>query len=231
MGSSSQVLLTLLAISLPLGGAVWAASAAIAPGGGLAAVGSFALLTGVVANRLVCWPHPIFGVANVVSLTRGALACLLVASLVVPVAPNSGKAWALGGAAALALLLDGVDGPLARRSGLAGPWGARLDMEVDSAFAALLSVAIVRMEEAGSWVLALGFLRYGFLLANKAWPWLGAPLPESRRRKAICVVQIGALVAILSPVVDPPIAAPVAAVATALLVWSFALDTLWLARR
>jgi phosphatidylglycerophosphate synthase len=104
-------------------------------------------------------------------------------------------------------------------------------MEVDSAFAALLSIAVLRMGEVGPWVLALGGLRYGFLLAIRAWPWLGAPLPESRRRKAVCVVQIGTLVAIVSPVIDPPLAAPLAAAATLLLVWSFAVDALWLARR
>lgn len=227
---SSRALPVLLAASLPLAGGAWAAGAAIAPGGGLAAAGAFALLTAAIAYGLASWPHPTLGSANLVSLARGALACLLVAALVAPPAPGSAEAWALGAAAALALLLDGVDGALARRSGLAGPWGARLDMEVDSAFAALLSVAVLRMGEAGPWVLALGFLRYGFLLATLARPWLGAPLPHSLRRKAVCVAQIGALVAILSPLVDPPLAAPVAAVATALLVWSFAVDVLWLAR-
>lgn len=227
----SRALTVLLAASLPLAGAAWAAGAAIAPGGGLAAAGAFALLTAAIAHGLASWPHPVLGPANLVSLARGALACLLVAALVAPPAPGSGEAWALGAAAAVALLLDGVDGALARRSGLDGPWGARLDMEVDSAFAALLAVAVLRMGEAGPWVLALGFLRYGFLLATLSWTWLGAPLPESRRRKAVCVVQIGALVAILSPVLDPPLAAPVAALAVALLVWSFAVDVLWLARR
>lgn len=228
---SSRALRTLLAASLLLDGAAWAAGSTIASGRGLAAAGSFALLTAAVAHRLGSWPHAVLGSANLVSLARGALARLLVAALVAPAARGSGVAWALGAAAALALLLDGVDGALARRSGLAGPWGARLDMEVDSAFAALLSIAVLRMGEAGPWVLALGFLRYGFLVAIRAWPWLGGPLPESRRRIAVCVVQVGALVAILSPAVNPPFSAPLVVLALRLLLWSFAVDVLWLARR
>ena len=122
-------------------------------------------------------------------------------------------------------------GPLARRSGLAGPWGARFDMEVDSIFALLLAGVVWRSGAAGSWVLLLGSLRYVFVAASWALPWLDRPLPQRFRRKLVCVVQIGTLVALIAPIVQPPYSWIAAAVALALLAWSFAVDVIWLARR
>jgi len=139
--------------------------------------------------------------------------------------------WAIFALALATLALDGLDGPLARRAGLAGPWGARFDMEVDAVFALLLSAVVWQSGAAGPWVLLLGGMRYLFVLAAFALPWLAAPLPQRFRRKLVCVIQIGALVVLLAPVVMPPVSVGLALVALALLTWSFAADVLWLARQ
>jgi phosphatidylglycerophosphate synthase len=175
-------------------------------------------------------PHAAFGPGNAVTLIRLSLAALLLAA--VPGFPQSGQAWALTAIASLGLVLDGVDGWLARRTGLTSRFGARFDMEVDCAFALVLSVLALQSHKVGAWVLALGLARYAFWAAALALPWLDGPLPERRSRKTVCVVQIAALIALVSPAVAAPVATPLAAGALALVAWSFAADVrhLWRAR-
>ena len=52
----------------------------------------------------------------------------------------------------------------------------------------------------------------------------------SRRRQAICVVQIAALTIVMLPAMHPPASTLLAAAALAALVGSFTVDTLWLRR-
>ena len=141
------------------------------------------------------------------------------------------SAWAAVAVATLALLLDGVDGIAAHRSGLASAFGARFDMEVDALLAMTLSLLALQAGKAGPWVLALGAMRYAFVVAAWIWPWLAAPLPERLRRKTVCVIQIGALIALIAPIVTPPLSSGIAATVMALVAWSFAVDILWLRRR
>ena len=77
-----------------------------------------------------------------------------------------------------------------------------------------------------------GALRYLFVAAALALPWLAAPLPPSRRRQALCVVQIVALDRVPRAMASaPPASAAVALLGLLLLGGSFALDVAWLARR
>lgn len=192
----------------------------------------FALVASIsVGSMARGWTAPRLGAANLVTLARLALAMLVLLPALDPDLASGGTGWALFGIALLTLALDGIDGPLARRSGLAGPWGARFDMEVDSLFALILAIAVWRIGGAGSWVLLLGGMRYLFVLAAYALPWLNRPLPERVRRKAICVVQIATLIGLLAPLSIQPYSTVVAALALALLGLSFLLDILWLARR
>ena len=177
------------------------------------------------------WTAPRLGYANALTLGRLALAALMLVPFARPGLTEGASGWGFFCLALLTLALDGVDGPLARRSGLDGPWGARFDMEVDSVFALLLAAVAWRSGAAGGWVLLLGSLRYLFVTASMLWPWLTAPLPQRVRRKLVCVVQIAVLAALLAPVAVPPWSEVAALLALALLVWSFARDVLWLARR
>src|SRR3954471_15414571 len=89
--------------------------------------------------------------------------------------------------AAVALPLDAVDGWVARRTGTCSARGARFDMEVDAALILALSVLLVR--PLGAWVLTVGLMRYAFGLAGLVLPWLTAPLPAQRSRKAVAGAQ------------------------------------------
>ena len=135
-----------------------------------------------------------------------------------------GIAWAAFAGTAMLLALDGVDGAAARREGLASAYGARFDLEVDAALILVLSALAHGLGKAGPWVLAIGLMRYGFMLARLAWPALARPLSPSRRRSAVCALQVVLLGLLLAPVVTPPLSAALAGLALAALGGSFAID-------
>lgn len=134
--------------------------------------------------------------------------------------------WTFGLAllGAAALILDGVDGALARRDGTASRFGAWLDQEVDAMLIACLSILVWRTGVVGPWILLAGGLRYGFLLLLAVAPRFRAPLPFSQRRRVCCVLQIAALLACLVPFLPLPLKSLVAAVSVTALVASFAID-------
>ncbi|PQO22017.1 CDP-alcohol phosphatidyltransferase [Rhodobacteraceae bacterium WD3A24] len=175
------------------------------------------------------YPHGRLGLGNLVTLVRAALVAVLAGLLIGPGAP-AGPSWAALALAGMALALDGADGWAARRAGLVSRFGARFDMEVDVALALVLALLAWQSGKAGVWVLGLGLMRHTFLLAGLLWPALRAPLPDSRLRKGVCVVQIGVLTALLAPPLTPPLSQWTAAGALALLGLSFARDVAWLMR-
>jgi phosphatidylglycerophosphate synthase len=206
----------------------------VLPGGPQAPLALFAVVTAASAAGLRRhYPHSQLGLCNVVTHFRATLAALLAAPLLAPesLLASPVASWTVAGIAAAAFALDGLDGWLARRSGLISPFGARFDVEVDALLAVILALLAWQSGKAGGWILVLGLLRYGFVLAGMALPWLAARLPERLRRKAVCVVQIAALILLQTPLLQPPASAVLAAAVAALLVWSFAVDLFWLARR
>lgn len=193
----------------------------------------FALLAWCVLRH---WPaDQDFGAANRTTLARAALVILLVSSA--PFLPGSGaepavgQLWIYAAIALLALVLDGVDGALARALGCQSSFGARFDMELDAALMLGLCLAVMALDRAGAWVLALGLMRYAFVTAGLFLRWLTAPLPDSFRRKTVCVWQLVTLMVALLPPVSPAFASITLATALVLLVWSFALDICWLYHR
>lgn len=196
----------------------------------IAAFATMAFIAGLALRRH--YPHDRLGIANIVTLSRSAIIAALCALLATPglLAQSEQLAWIVLAIAIFSLCLDGVDGYFARRQGLTSAFSARFDMEIDSIFALLLALLCWQSGKAGAWVLALGSMRYLFLGAAFVWPWLLAPLPERFTRKAICVVQIGVLIALLAPIISGPLSWTLAAIGTLLLVYSFGRDVIWLAR-
>ncbi|HEY8521366.1 MAG TPA: CDP-alcohol phosphatidyltransferase family protein [Gammaproteobacteria bacterium] len=170
-----------------------------------------------------------FGPANRVTLSRAALTALVFGLL--GETPSPGAAWFATAVAGLALALDGLDGRLARGRGVASPFGARFDMETDALLILGLAALAWRFDKAGPWILLAGLLRYAFVAAGAVWPWMRRPLPPSRRRQAVCVVQIATLILCLVPLSAQPWSAYLAFAGLAALTASFAADVAWLARR
>jgi len=189
------------------------------------ALGGSSLLLWLAARRLSA---PTFGAANAVTLARAVLVLLLLACL--GVAATGTLGWMLVALGAVAAALDGFDGALARGRGEASEFGARFDMETDALLILTLAALVWQHGKAGVWILLAGLLRYLFVAASYASPRLGAALPPSRRRQAVCVVQIVSLIGALAPLVAPPSSGALALAGLLLLVWSFGVDVAWLAR-
>ena len=127
-------------------------------------------------------------------------------------------------------MLDLVDGRVARWTGTASAFGARLDGEADAFLMLVLSVEVARTH--GAWVLAMGAARYVFAMAG--WvlpcmraqpaaallaqggdgggghrPWCSPPRAWARRGGVLAALVVGAL----------------------LLAESFGRDVVWLCRR
>jgi phosphatidylglycerophosphate synthase len=171
------------------------------------------------------YPHPSLGKGNLTTLTRMAL----VSSLLAPVFGLAWP-WLIVAIAIFSLILDGVDGQLARREQRVSDFGARLDMEVDSAISVVLALNVISLGAMGAIVMLLALPRYLFVLAARALPWLNAPLPESLARKVVCVIQVSGLIALCAPVWPQVLVLPSFALVALLLLWSFGRDTLWLYR-
>ena len=183
---------------------------------------------------LVLWHLPSdlstsgLGPANRVTLGRATFVLPVAALTLQPAILTAAGYWWIIGVSTIAMVLDGVDGWVARRSGASSTFGARFDMELDTFLMLMLSVLIWQSEKVGSWVLIIGAPRHLFVVAGWVWPALQSKLPPSTRRKSACVVQGVALLICLGPIVPPTLAAWVAAGGLATLVYSFAVDIAWL---
>jgi len=174
-------------------------------------------------------PGPGIGDANRITLGRATLV-VTVTTVAVAAGPLTGPGyWWMLLLAASAMILDGVDGRVARTTGTEGEFGARFDMEIDALLILALSVLVWQSGKVEGWVLLIGSLRYLFVLAGLLWPPLRESLPPRSGRKTICVVQSVVLVACIAPIIPSTLATPAAVVALLLLVYSFARDTWWLA--
>jgi phosphatidylglycerophosphate synthase len=214
-------LATVVLALVPLAGLGWRGSV-----GALAAYGVIAalVLLGLGAHA----PHGRFGPANALTLARAAYGALLLGVVIDQTTLSEFGRWLLVGAGTVALLLDGIDGWAARKTGLASRFGARFDMEVDALFVLALAALVWRAGQAGGWVLTAGLMRYIFVLAGWVWPVLAAPLAPSLRRKTICVVGIVVLLAALAPLLGPGAAALLCLAGLIVLGFSFAADTVQL---
>lgn len=164
------------------------------------------------------------GYADWVTLARSTLVGGVTALVVhglhtdVPVAP-------LVAIASVALALDAVDGLVARRTGTASPLGARFDMEVDAFLILVLSVSVAT--RLGAWVLAIGAMRYAYVVAGWALPWLRRPVPPRYWRKVVAATQGVTLTAVTSGLFPVSVCVVAVAIALTLLVESFGRDVVW----
>jgi phosphatidylglycerophosphate synthase len=167
------------------------------------------------------------GPADLVTLVRatlvGGVAALVAESFVQRPASAT-----LVGLAVAALVLDTVDGWVARHTRTASVFGARFDGEVDAFLILVLSVYVARF--AGAWVLAIGAARYAFAVAGWVRPWLRGPLPPRYWRKVVAATQGVVLAVVAAGVVPRGVGYAALAVALALLAESFGRDVWWLWR-
>ena len=170
---------------------------------------------------------PTMGPADLVTLVRaglvGGVAAMVADSFVRPV-----PVIALTGLAVVALVLDAVDGRVARSTGTVSVVGARFDMEVDSVLVLLLSVYVA--DSLGPWVLVIGSVHYALVLARRGLPWLRAPVPPRYWCKVVAVVQAVVLVTAATGALPRLVVVPALVAVAALLAESFGREVWWLWR-
>lgn len=158
-------------------------------------------------------PGGSFGGANVVTVVR--LAGVVAFTVVGHEAPVA----VIVPLAIVLMLLDGIDGALARRLGTESPFGAHFDVEVDALLVLALGVTLWQRDRLGPWALWPGSLRYLYVLVRALFP---APEPPQRSRFgrfAFGGVFTGLLVAFCMPGVT---GAAAATLGTLLVTVSFA---------
>lgn len=168
------------------------------------------------------------GPADLVTLTRATLACA-VAALVADAFLGRPVTVAVVTLATVALVLDAVDGRVARWTRSTSAFGARFDGEADAFLMLVLSVYVARTF--GAWVLAIGLMRYAFGAAGWVLPWLRGQLPWRYWRKVVTATQGIVLTVAAADVVPEAVAYAVLAGALVMLAESFGRDVLWLWRR
>jgi phosphatidylglycerophosphate synthase len=218
-------ILGMLATAALLG--VVSATAGLGVAGWIAGLATGSAATALLVTARMRSDQPAIFPADWVTLTR----MLLIAGVAGLVADSFGgpaSTTALVTLSTVALVLDAVDGQVARRTGTATPLGARIDGEVDAFLILLLSIAVSR--DYGGWVLAIGAARYALLLAGWLIPWLAAPLPPRYWRKVVAAVQGIVLTVAASGLLDRLAGMIAVAAALLLLAESFGRDVIWLYR-
>jgi phosphatidylglycerophosphate synthase len=182
------------------------------------------MVTALLARGLHRAGANCLGWANTVTLLRAILVGA-VAALVTSSWSGAGASEALVALAAVALVLDAVDGNVARRTGAVSALGQRFDMEVDAFLIFVLSVYVAHTT--GAWVMAIGLARYAFVAAWVPLPWLRGPVPPRHWRKVVAATQ-GVVLTVAAAGVLPVVLTEAAlAVALTLLTESFGRDVLW----
>lgn len=144
---------------------------------------SFSLLIHRFRRRWT--PGGRFGLANAVSLLR------LSGMLVMPwLAPGQILYWGL-----ILFAMDGVDGWIARRTGLTGEFGEFIDKESDAFFMLMLCLLLYRLPDGfGPWILLPGLMRYLFVLFVK---FVRPPELKERRTAMARWISVSMLLTLL----------------------------------
>ena len=207
------VVLSGLAATIGLGAAGW-----------LAGLACGLVTTAALSQGFTRSGRRTLGAANWVTLTRatlvGGVTALVADALVGPA-----SVAAMVGLSVVALILDGVDGGVARRTHTVSARGARFDMEVDALLILVLSVYVAG--SVGPWVLAIGAARYAFWAAGRMVRWMQRPLPPRYWRKPVAAIQGIVLTAAVADPTPGVVIHLAIIMAMLLLTESFGRDVIW----
>lgn len=122
-----------------------------------------------------------------------------------------------------AILLDGLDGFLARKHQQISEIGALFDKTVDAYFVVLLSFILVLKYEVPIWFLGIGYLHYGYELLLLGLGWQHLVIPKNPIGQYAAAFLFISLLSpfILSPIWYFPIVYSAAALVSFSFAWSF----------
>jgi len=147
------------------------------------------------------WRH-VFGLANVLTLLRGGLYALVAGFAVV--APTPGLVWAPALCYGTGVVLDKLDGTVARTVGEQTALGTRLDMAFDTFGFVAAPVVAVLWGRLPVWYLAISAAKYVYLAGIYARRLRGVPVfdpPDSDLGKYLAGVQMVFITVALVPAV------------------------------
>lgn len=162
-----------------------------------------------------------FGLANAVTSFR--LLGILALPQLLAAGPLAVAAWAV-----VLLVLDGLDGWLARRSGLASEFGEYFDKEADALLVLVLCHLLFDSGRLGPWILVPGLLRYAFVIFLMVARPPAVKEQRSELGKWIFLGSMSAWIVAFTPF--PGFYEPYAVVMTVLLLYSFAAAVIGLYR-
>ena len=168
-------------------------------------------------------PQGPFGAANAVTAIR------LAAVLGVGLAPVATPGWVLAAALAAVWALDGIDGWIARRHGLASAFGDAFDKETDALLILVADVQLWQRGRFGVWILTTGLLRYAYILALAIAPPPAGHVPRSGGARLAFLALVAGLTAGFAWAGTAGTA--LAALGTAAVTASFAHSFFWSYRR
>lgn len=171
----------------------------------------------VVAGRAEWTPEGGFGTANTITAIRIVLLALL------PAAAGTSTVHLIG-LSVLILVLDGLDGWLARRYTLSSEFGSFFDKETDALFLLLLCGLAAFRGPLSRWILGAGLLRYGFVVTVFLLPSRETSESRSSWARYVYLFMIAALLASFLPY--SAVYRPLVAAASMVLVASFG-HSLW----
>jgi phosphatidylglycerophosphate synthase len=200
----------------------------LGPLGWLAGTGFAAGLCGLLAGAARRAGKTTLGPADLVTLARSVLVGGVAALVADRFATGMTPVATLVVLAAVALALDGVDGQVARRTRTVSALGARFDMEVDSFLVLVLSVQVA--VSVSPWALAIGAMRYAYVAAGWALPWLRGALPTRWSAKCVAACTGIALVVAAAELLPRTPAAVLVLGTLGALSWSFGQSVAWLWR-
>lgn len=205
------IVLVVLTVAIKLGPAGWLAGVAFA------VIGWAALVDGLSRYEVRT-----FGSVGRVTLARGVLVGGLATLVVETTDPRPDPVLAIVILAAAVLAAMALGAWVTSRGGTVSEFDARFAVEVDAFFVLVLSAFAVK--SLGVWVLAIGGLRYAFVVAGRFVPWLREPLPPRRLRGIIAAAQGIVLAVVGAGVLPRTVAIVLTALALGVLVGSFADD-------
>jgi CDP-diacylglycerol--glycerol-3-phosphate 3-phosphatidyltransferase len=140
-----------------------------------------------------------------VTLARGLLICLVAGLLPGPHPAKDAVGWLAGTLYTIAVIGDGLDGALARRTGTATRMGAAQDITTDALGLLLVPLLAVSWGRLPPWYLLLSaaypLFRFGlWARAGLGWPAHPERLRPDPRARLLAGVQMGVVAASLFPV-------------------------------
>lgn len=165
----------------------------------------------------------LIGYANIVTITR---LCIIIGSMILSEHLSDLQLFLI---LLVAILMDGLDGVLARIFNQTSKFGEVLDMEGDAFLVAALSIYHVNHGTAPVWILLPGFMRFSFGLLNSFIPNEFKEFTSKKFRATIAVVFFFSLV--LPFIVPQPISTWILQIAGALILLSFGLSLIGLFAR